>query len=425
MEYILVNIGYLLELWMIQVYIEIIWEQRICFNRFSCILFSINGFVVTGINIGIFPKIFALIIHVLLFLYLWVKYKRSLKENIVKYCLVFIISWATEVLAGIVVHYVADSIKDDIIKLIMVNSFAIAISILVAYIVKKKGKRFNIDVNYKSILRVVLICFVPICILVVSYAFNHMIYIWYCIIVAVLGIVLLLYLDKVQRSEYDVKQKELELNINKTYGQLYEEIINEIRRKQHNFDNQLAAIYSSHKIVNTIEELAELQSTYCAAITDDNEYEYILTACNEPIIAGFLYYKCISCKEQKVTVDCTVHIDKWSANMLMYELIELLGIFIDNAVEKELENIFDDKMIDVSLNEFANKFTISVSNRIDDASSVELNKIFDTGYSTKGTSRGLGLPRARQICEKYGLEIMVSFKNNPERNIIFTVCIPK
>ena len=311
------------------------------------------------------------------------------------------------------------------IKLVIINTLGLIISMLFSVIVRKRDKELRMEVNYKVLLYTAIICLLPICIMLVSYLNNHKVKTWYGISVTLIGITLIVFLIKLQKSEYKNKQKDLEIEINKTYGKVHEEIINNIRRKQHNFDNQIAALFSMHKTAKSYEELTELQRNYYAAITSDNEFDYILSTCNEPVLASFIYSKCISCKDQGVRAYCDIHVDKWLAEILMHELVEVLGILIDNAKEAVLDGKFNDKEVSITINEFSDIYAIIISNRIDEATVINLDKLFAMDYSTKGEHRGLGLPRVKQIGNKYKFNIQVSIEDNPKRSIVFSMNIPK
>lgn len=425
MELVYTNIGFFLEMWMVQIYLGMAWGERICFRAFSWILFVTNGIVLTCINLGILPKFFAVFIYILMFGYGYVKFKKGLKESIVRFCMMFMLVWVTEIVSGILAVLFKRYIKDDLYFLILINTVSLGVAVLIKSIVDKKRIKAMGEFEYKSVFKMILVCFMPLCIVLLLYYFTHGIRIWYTILLVVFEVIIFLYFDKLQKSEYKIKQKELELNMNKVYGGLYEKVITDVRRKQHEFQNQLAAVYSSHKVAASFEELVEIQEKYCNLIREDQAYNFILTSCSEPVLAGFLYYKCRTFKEQMVETVCDIHISRWNCDMPLHEAIEILGILLDNAFEKELENAYDGKIIELGVVETEGDIRICVSNRIRDWSKLEPDKMFQTGYSTKGENRGLGLSRVKQICDSYGLEIEVSIKQKGESKITFELTVPK
>lgn len=426
MEYVMVNISYFLEMLMAQIYLGLIWGENICFKAFSWILFITNGIVLTCVDLGILPKIFILGVYILMFGYFYKKYEKSLKVNLTRFGMVFMLMWVSEIVSGVIVallkqYVLKQCIGNDAKRDILVNGISLGIALFMNYTFGKKIKKNKNRLESNFIVKSIMFCSVPLFILFFAYFADEKFKIWYVILVFVFIIVLILCLLRLQKSEYQIKQKELELNINRVYGDLYEEVLNDIRRKQHDFQNQLAAVYSSHKVAASLEELVEMQKGYCNVIEDDNEYNFILMSCNEPVLAGFLYYKCRAFKEQAVKTDCDVHIDHWNGCMQLHELIEVLGILLDNAFEQELENAFADKRIGLRVMETEQAYKISVSNRIKDWSHIALDKLFETGYSTKGENRGLGLSRVKQICDKYKLEVEVLIRQGGEDEITFAI----
>ena len=85
----------------------------------------------------------------------------------------------------------------------------------------------------------------------------------------------------------------------------------------------------------------------------------------------------------------------------------MLGILIDNACEKVLEDEKEEKRIRVVFRESNESIKISVSNPSQKLSYSEIDKLFEEGYSSKGENRGLGLARCLQLVKKYNADIVV------------------
>ena len=92
--------------------------------------------------------------------------------------------------------------------------------------------------------------------------------------------------------------------------------------------------------------------------------------------------------------------------MATYELIEVIGILLDNAVEYEIEHK-KGKEIYFRLTDYGDKLNIVCRNKVDDISLDKINDFFKKGYSTKGENRGLGLYNVKKTLEGNG-EIYVS-----------------
>ena len=56
----------------------------------------------------------------------------------------------------------------------------------------------------------------------------------------------------------------------------------------------------------------------------------------------------------------------------------------------------------------------------------QVEQLFENGYSTKGSERGLGLARVKQIADKYNLDIQVENQEiNKKNRIVFRLVIKK
>lgn len=424
MEYVIANVGYFLELWMIQIYAELIWKQKFCFRGFSCALFVINGIVLTGVNLELVPDFFVLFVHILLYAYLWKRYKGSIKENLARTCAAFVLAWGTEIVSGVLFYLLGFEIEEHVISLILINSISLFLSVLIKIVGGKKRIAIP-EKRYYTIAEPILVCALPLSVVLVAYFTDHKFKVWYNLFGAFFVLIVIVCLEKIQKTEYEKKQKELELNINGVYGDLYEDVISDIRRKQHNYKEQIAAIYSSHKTAQSMEELVKRQKEYCDMLLEDSEYDFILTSCNEPILAGFVYYKCLDGLKRNVKVECNIRVNQWNSTIKLYELIEVLGIFFNNAFEYVTENDLVDKVISFTFVETEESYYMSISNEIVSDLKLEFSKMFEMEYSTKGEGRGLGLPRARQICNRYGFEIKVGIERDERVRIKFEIDVLK
>ena len=424
MEFLVANVGYFLELCMIQIYAELVWKQKLCFRLFSWALFVINGLILTGINCGFIPKFGVISIHILLNAYLWIRYKGSIKEKIVKTCVVFVLAWGTEMISGIIFSMVVYKVEDYELILVLVNSMSVMLSVLFTLMVKNKKNSVN-EINYYIDIKSIIICLVPLIDAWLLYFIKHKFYVFNNLVIVIYMIIVFVYFGKIQKAKYELQQKEMELDINRVYGDMYSEVINNIRRKQHNYKDQIAAIYSTHKTANSMEELVEWQRKYCDMLLEDAQFDFILTSCQEPILAGFLYYKCLEALNLNVNIDCKIRINKWECAVKLYELIEILGIFFNNAFEYVTENRTVGKNIAFICLEEEQFYKISIANEIEAGFNIDFNQMFDMGYSTKGEQRGLGLARVKEICDFYGLKINITIENNETNSIKFEINFQK
>lgn len=219
-----------------------------------------------------------------------------------------------------------------------------------------------------------------------------------CFLIVVLMLILWI------NSESEKKHKAEELRIYQLYTKTFENAVEAIRTRQHEFDNHINAIKCMQYTIHDTTKLIEEQNKYCDKILQDNKYNKLLKVKMSPILIGYLYSKFTAASVYDINIEYEIqdiNIEKISIN----DLIEIIGILFDNAVEA-LE-CQDDKEIEVKLMQTNNGFAISVANRSDRKANNEIEKFFEYGYSTKGNGHGVGLHRANLLLKKYKACIQV------------------
>jgi len=87
-----------------------------------------------------------------------------------------------------------------------------------------------------------------------------------------------------QRERYEKIAKEKELELEQAYEVVYEQLLESIRRKQHDFHNQINAIYSHHLIAKDYDTLVSLQKEYCSEILNENRYARLVSMVRQQLL---------------------------------------------------------------------------------------------------------------------------------------------
>ena len=218
--------------------------------------------------------------------------------------------------------------------------------------------------------------------------------------IVILILVCLLFVSeaRVTKLKREVERKEIEITSVQKNG--YDNLLEQVRLREHELNNHMLAIYSAHHTCETYEKLVETQREYCHRMTKENFYNKLLFMENK-VLAGFLYEKMIDIENQSVKVGYRISGETEINKISTYDLIEMTGILLDNALEALKEN--DDKRLFVEVGGF-NKL-ITVRNINSYAPYEQIQGWFEKGASTKGELRGLGLYHLKKICMKNGLNI--------------------
>lgn len=206
-------------------------------------------------------------------------------------------------------------------------------------------------------------------------------------------------------AEIRNKQRIRELKMYEMYNQAYEETILTIRTRQHEFENHLNTIKCLQYTIKDREELYEAQKEYCDKVLQDTSMNQLLRLCMEPALVGFLYSKITAANEKGISVKYDIQPIKMDNQILVYEIIEIIGILFDNAVEA-LEKV-ENKILVLKIKEGEGYFFFEVANRSHAYQNQEIEKFVEYGYSTKGENRGIGLARVKEIAKKHKAEFEI------------------
>ena len=199
-------------------------------------------------------------------------------------------------------------------------------------------------------------------------------------------------------------------------------MILEVRKKQHNHNDIIHTLINLPSTHKTYEALAEALTGQDILAYMSSTPTYLLKT-NLTIVAAYLYSKSKQAEASGKNIDIEIDEKDLPTTIPQYELVELLGVLIENG----LEAIPDGASMSVSIkNAEDGRIRIVSSNQGPIVSSAFLKDIFTPGYSTKSgigkSSRGLGLPKLKNYVESKRGKVMVTNEiEKGVRMIVFTV----
>ena len=237
-------------------------------------------------------------------------------------------------------------------------------------------------------------------------------------------ILLFLLLMEWQKTRIDAEKRKAQLEINKLYYDTYEELIISIRKKQHDFNNHINAIQGILYTAISYEELKEQEEKYLDEITEDRQQISILTKVENPLIAGFLTVKIQEAERKGINVEYNCIFPKVKINMPEYQLIEMMGILLDNAIEAA-EKMDASKLMQIRLLMVEGVINFSVTNTYLISDVKDISNFFAKGYSTKGNNRGIGLYKLKELMQKQKGELFCKEENiNGQKAIRMEMLLP-
>lgn len=392
-----------------------LYGKKICWNIYSIAFVVIDYILMLATKLFGVSQNLSVMIYPLLAIYCFVQFKSKIQEIIVNIVLAVIMLLGIQLIPLLVFGILGE-------LLIGYENVAIVISnliiLIIAIVLYKKVDLHTISLtfqrNSKLIGLILLLESTLVFLLIFQYKNAYgKVPIKYTVISGIMVLIIILCIHGLlYRIKYQEKQAESEAY--KTYSAAFSDLITQIRARQHEFDNHISALCNLHYICKDYDELVQEQSKYAKDVISNNRFHKLLVSGN-PVIAGFLYGKLSSIQEQGIEVTYTFHISEFTSKIPVYLVVELVGNLLKNAVEA-VKTQQVEKQIHLSCTENENEFCLGVRNRSEKIPLDEIGRFFEKGYSSKGSGRGLGLYNVKEICEKYGVDIVCDNTEIDDKN---------
>jgi len=184
------------------------------------------------------------------------------------------------------------------------------------------------------------------------------------------------------------------------YTDQLEKNYNEVRQFRHDIKNALLAleirIDESDDALLTADVQALMQQYHFDAIFSSEIGRF--ANINNTYIKGIIFSKYVAAQKQGISLTVEVSDDLFDSQQQYFNELRILGILLDNALEAAIA--VNQAKVVVSIFRESGHLIYLVKNRVD--GSVNIAKIWQRGYSTKGDNRGLGLTTVREIVNQHG-----------------------
>ncbi|KOC46192.1 histidine kinase [Clostridium botulinum] len=208
-----------------------------------------------------------------------------------------------------------------------------------------------------------------------------------------------------------IVQVKKELEIKNRYIPVIDNMIEEIRRRQHDFKNNINTVNGIIEIADD-SELREKLKGYMSSLNSANINLGDIMYINNTIIKAIIYSKV--CEAQKNNIEFIYNVKNNSLEDILkeYEISDILNNILNNAFEA-LENKENDKIVVLNILIKNGKNIIEVKNNGDKINSTDIKNMFKRGFSTKpGQNRGYGLYNVKKIVDCNGGTIQLSFEDD-------------
>lgn len=350
--------------------------------------------------------------YIILFIYCKLEFHSNIGKTIINLIIAFMFLGILQLITGSL-SFIIDN--DDLCDL-SVNAINM---ILILLLIKNNSLSkvlSYIRKNSRMLSRIILYSGVIFVFVLLSYFFygKFTILEYFLILMFYTLLVGLILIWKREHDKLIYKTEELEA-FNKFHEQ-ERQLYQDVRKRQHEFKNQLNALYSTHYTCATYEELVAVQKNYADWITEKNQYNDLLISCKPSVLAGFIYNQVELARKMGFEVDYSVSVVNMEDTDREYDYICVFGILFDNAMEAVKDCPDAQKKIEFVLTFDGKNTRLEMRNISDYVHNSSIKKWFKESFSTKDRNRGYGLSNVIYVKDKYHADIVVENINKQKQN---------
>lgn len=252
----------------------------------------------------------------------------------------------------------------------------------------------------------------------INYLTNaHLSHFIYYILTISIVVALLIFVNiELLRSRVIVdKQKSIIDSYNK-YLPIVDELIEQVRGRQHGYDNNLQSIRA---LAFSCDDYDSLRTELLKNIDvmSHSDLPVFLLKFNLKLLSGLLFQKYSLAIKQDIYIDFTIKNYNIQSTVPEYVLVEAVGILMDNAIEASNKK----DTIYITIDCVQNKFHFYIRNIGPTFTSDFFHNIFKRGYTTKsstGRNHGIGLNNLLDISNKYDGNLTVCTEKHSGREYL-------
>jgi len=191
--------------------------------------------------------------------------------------------------------------------------------------------------------------------------------------------------------------KEQQYDQQQDYIKTIDSLINEYRRLKHSYSNTLYSFYGYIEENDMEGFKAYYREVMDEARRIDSNLLLALQKIKVYAVFGLLLNKVNEAEAKGIKVGVMVTNEIHEVGMRLIDLCEVLGNYLDNAIEAAVAS--QAKAMNISLDDDQGYLTIKIENTFDGV--IDVKRVQKKGVSTKGENRGFGLDIANQILSRY------------------------
>ena len=350
------------------------------------------------------------------------KIRDAILYMIIDYMVVFALQLLCFAIYMLFISYDKNTIVPQNMDVILFFDFVILLLVIFLQWKVEIGKYIKafIRINYVGNILIVIVGIVLMVILAIQKSNGILKESFIASAIIGIAIVALFCMKLYGEIKENITYKE-RLNLQEKYNLVYAELINEIRHRQHDFNNHLQALFSMNMAYNDIDELKKHQADYYKKIHENDSYE-LLAKNSSSVLAAFLYLKIQHAKEKQISVDAKIDVKQLENTSSFPDFIELVGNLFDNTFEATMDS--DIKEMSFSVIQREQTLDVYSVNPYEWQEGERKDWLIKGGNSSKAAGRGMGVANIKEIVKKYHGIIEANFDiKDGHKVVIFKITL--
>lgn len=385
------------------------YENRL-YKSTLIVLFTSLAVVITN---NIYPPLHFLFNYSFLLLAIKLTFKKNIKHLVLEFGLLMAILSIMQLAIIVMIRFSIQAFmtKDDFIYLFIANLIGVLISFCIyKYVSYEKLTIFFRQENSKIyFFSVNLLMYI----IIAKWTWDFKRHEFLDEIALYLVIPVVFILANLFLLEYEMKNNEIKKSLEnyQKYSPVISKLLEDVRRRQHDFKNHLNTVYSL-VLVSDEKNLKKTMTQYMDSLNTSLESMEKLLQIDNTVVAAIIYNKVNEAAKYNIEFKYIIQGD-YSLPFKDHELSEILNNLLDNAFDAVLSSKSGLKKVFLNIGYLEENCIVEIGNTGERIEFNVIGKIFNAGYTTKeGENRGYGLYNVKKIVESYGARIQLSFENN-------------
>ena len=370
-------------------------KRRLYSKIIICVLiYSVLGYSSEmAINSYALLKIVQMVLEIFLIIYLL---HPNISTTLLLYAINFSLVYLIQEPLAFVFHFFVNDISDYGLGLL-----GNLLTIIILYAVKKYTpirKYYKLLMSQKTAFKIIIInLFLILQVIDYYYKIKTIIYQMNMMFILISLLIMIILNFLIIYEEQKVYLKEKELNLIKMNSSLMENMITEIRRNQHQYDDRINALISLASVCKDYDSLKN-ELLKSSNIIINNNADYDVLKLNLKLVAALIFSKMNQAKAANILLAVEIKKYNLSTHVPENDLIDILGIMINNMLEATPAN----SSCTLTIDSIEDKIIIKTKNEGPKLNAELQKNLFTKGYTTKDDEKenlknGYGLYNLRKL----------------------------